>query len=212
VTISVVQGPQGGGKSLYGAWLLAQMVEFGSYDVCATNMECTPLHPAFDELVALGDEDAPVWDGTLGFWDVLPDNSFVVIDEADIFFHNSESRDLAKTSARLFFKQHRKRRFDIVLIVQEFEQLWNLLRSRSFTQEFVVCECDSVRMAGDWRARMVQACIPRSAWRFRRWVYSVWPPRKAPPLDTGVLTFKQAREIYGWYRTEQLISQAAGKL
>ena len=184
-------------------WLCAQLASRGR--VVATNIELKSDHPYYDRICRIGTDDTPIVDDDKQFWSYIKRPCTYIIDEADIFY---DCRDHSKTARQfdVYLKQHRKRRDDVVFIVQYPDNLY--VRIRRLTQEWVWCYKDGgVNIAGDIQGWMMRTFIPERFWRFRRTYFGHAKMRASDVTRTGYFTFAEASEMFGWYRTDQLIGQ-----
>lgn len=193
--IIAVAGLPGSGKSLYAAWWMAQAFARAGRRLIATNLELTESHPAYRVAVKM-DEDY-VWDGKKGFWDRLPPAPWtIVVDELDQWFDAQEATQLnRKTSARAYWKQHRKMGHTVMLLVQDISNLY--VRIRRQVSELVVCWRD-----GEGLSPGIFAYLPKSWRQYRRAVYLGPEPFKQQ-VGVGAMSEAQARVVYGWYKTTQ---------
>lgn len=202
--ISGIVGLPGSGKTLRALMLLEQAVRAGRF--CATNIRLTDACP-FASQVALLDDDAgrfPVFSDRgkgdfRAFWHVLPKDSrpFVVIDEADNHWDSLDFSKLVATDVKLFFKQHRKWGYDVVYICQNLGNVYN--RIRRMTQDWYLC-IDEYR-----QDRIKRMFLPRSWCKFWAIHYADEKMEKKAEMGRGFLRWREAKRMFGWYDTEQLI-------
>jgi hypothetical protein len=208
--ITVICGKTGSGKSLYAMWLMNELSQAGKR-VC-TNMELTPKHPSYSKIVRIGTDEYPVLDEDRAFFSYFKRDKHghtymnFFIDEADVDLDCTDSVGLTKQlpQIRSYFKQHRKRRDNIWLIVQNPNWLYN--RIRDIAHEFVWCTMD-----GDtsWNGNpLLKYVIPRAFWQYRRQSFSELDMRPDSFLRSGSITFREGEKLYDWYRTEQIIGSA----
>jgi len=203
--IKGVTGLPGSGKSLYLLWVIWQAVRSGR--PVATNIELTPNCPFSDDVILLDDSsEYPVFvqrgKETRAFWHFMPPGVLYVIDEADNYFDSMDFTRLheAGNDVRLYFKQHRKRGDDLVLAVQNLDNLW--ARIRRMVQSWVICDWN-------YRSRPLFKYFPIRWSKFVREEYGHESMREGTFLSAGFFSYREAQELFGWYRTEQLIGDIA---
>ena len=201
--IKVVLGLPGSGKTLYMLWLMQQYVNSGR--LVASNIRLTDRCP-FKNAVALLDDDEgkfPVCtegdkkkkESYRAWWHYLGPNWVIFIDEADTYFDSSDYRDLQR-DVRIYFKQHRKLRHDIILSVQNVDNLY--VRVRRMVQAWVLCDFNR-------RSSRLMQWLPGDWSRFLRAEYGTPQLRDDSLLGTGYFWMNEARQMFSWYDTEQLL-------
>ena len=202
--IQCICGPTGGGKSLYAVWLMHQLAKSGRR--IATNIELTDKHPAYNQVFKIGTEQFPILDKDKAFFSYFPRDARghsgmnYFIDEADIDLDCTYWNSMAD-QVRIYFKQHRKLKDNIFLIVQDPNFLYN--RIRSLVHEYVWCTMDGdLSWAGN---RLLMHLIPKHYWRYRRASFSHIDMKPTHLLRTGSMSFAEGQRYWSWYKTEQLI-------
>lgn len=215
MAVIVVTGDPGNGKGVFAMWLLEQAVASGRavYSNIRLNDECP-----FSDRVALLDDDADEWPVYRGkpagngkpaskdysaFWHYAQRDSVIVIDEADLYF-DCKDQDAMGKDIRKYLKEHRKRRHDVIFIVQRVENLY--VRIRRLAQRFIVCEWT-------WRSlRMLQMMAgligEQAAMRLSRFVRVEFASEEFSPMSymtDGAISYKDAQRYFGWYDTEQIL-------
>lgn len=197
-------GRPGSGKSLYMLWILEQFVKAGRK--VASNIELTPECPFIDKVALLDDpeEEYPVFREECNgkpyraFWHYLGPGWAIVIDEADNYFDCTDHGKMAK-DVRLYFKQHRKLKHDVVLGVQCVDNLY--VRIRRMVQSWIVCEYTRST------AGFVEKHFPLSWSRFIRGEYCDQALRQL--VNAGHFWYHEAQRMFSWYRTEQIVGTTA---
>ncbi len=213
--IQVVCGLPGEGKTLYCSWLIEQLACVQSRRV-VTNIELTEKHKAY-ELAYRIDYPDPENPGVIKYpivshegcffnWFDDGQGSVFVIDEADIFFDASDHAKILK-QVKIYFKQHRKRKDDIILIVQFPENLW--VRIRRLVNEWVWCYRDSKLNPPPGIPGFLFDFIPDDLLRFNRNTYAKASMQPASLIRSGYITTAEARKLYGTFVTEQLIGDVS---
>lgn len=113
-------GPLGGGKGLFAMELLDM---YSPLRPCFTNMTILPGAPFYKSIRPM--QSAEVWDV-----EQYPRGSFLLIDEADLFFWSQDYRKLGK-KALPFMKLVRKRHIGVVFVCQRLANLYNVFRDLS---------------------------------------------------------------------------------
>jgi zonular occludens toxin Zot len=202
--IQCICGLPGEGKTIYAVWLVEQLVRQGRRVV--TNIELKTDHPAYDRVYSIGSDDYPVVSDKGCFFNHFPPGSVYVIDEADVYF---DASDHGKTpqQVRLYFKQHRKRRDDVVLIVQYPANLY--VRIRRLVNEWVWCYRDGAINGLPGVAGLLLKVLPKRFHRFNRNTYALESMQHNSLIRSGYITTKEASAMYDWYTTEQLIGDCS---
>lgn len=201
--IKGVTGLPGSGKTLYLLWVMQQAVLGGR--AVATNIALTERCPFFNDVIFMDDEEYPVFElkgkEARAFWHYMPPGCLYVIDEVDNYFDSMDFTRLhdAGNDTRLYFKQHRKRRDDLVLCVQNLDNLWT--RIRRMVQSWVVCDWN-------YRSYPLMKWLPISISKFWRGEFGHESLRAETFLSSGYFTYAEAEEMFSWYDTEQLIGGA----
>lgn len=195
--ITCVCGLPGEGKSLYLVWLINQFAQAGR--LVATNLELLPAHPAYDKVIRIDTEDYPVVSMNRCFFSYLPPGCVVVIDEADIYFDATDHAKIV-SQVRIYFKQHRKRGDTVILCCQRPANMW--VRIRRLVGEWIWCHKDG---GSDQAVGFVWYLIPKFMHRFRRASFAGETMRQTDFIRAASFSMKEAQQMYGWYKTEQLI-------
>src|ERR1700728_140784 len=127
--IRIIHGINGKGKSLMMSEVLSYYpAPFRIY----TNVRLRPAHPYHKQAILIGGHNHPIcctcgagiwrWAG----WGQLS-NAVIGIDEADLYFDSFKYVEL-REEGYAFFKQQRKRGYEIFLVVQFMNTLYNRLR------------------------------------------------------------------------------------
>jgi hypothetical protein len=207
--IRAVIGKPGHGKTLYSLYAMMTFLRAGWR--VATNIELLPACPFERRVFFLGGKDYPVFqlpepksewhpDGLpyKAFWHYMPPRTAYVLDELDNDFDSLEFLKFAGEAkdARLYFKQHRKREDVLIYTVQSIDNLWN--RIRRMTETFVCCEYN-------FRTSPLIRTLGRRWSRFLRAEYGSEQLQEKDRIADGYFTFAEGREMFSWYRTNQLI-------
>lgn len=210
--ITAVLGQPGHGKSLYAAWLINELAHSPAYSFVATNVALLPAHPAYKRVLAVGEgSKIPVYKPArekgaepVFFWDFLTQGvgellgkCALVLDEYDKIFPSGGFEPKHTEAVHWYHSQHRKHHHDVWVILQELDNLH--VRIRRQVDRVIWCENTAMSQASTLR------WLPKRLARLVRYSYS---SRKCRPKDlqeTNSFLMSEAEEIYGWYRTDQLI-------
>lgn len=201
--IQAVCGHLGSGKTLYCVWQIHQLALQGR--PVATNIDLTPQHPAYDYVVKIGGDDAPIVGEDGCFFNYMPPGVDYVIDEGDVWFDCQEYHKIA-TQVRLYFKQMRKREDRMIMTIQAPENLWN--RIRRLCQDWVWCHKDTPGMDGGFRG-LAARLVPQKYHRFSRSHFSASAMLPRQFQRGGHFRFHEAAEMFTWYETKQLLGDCS---
>ena len=200
----VVAGDLGSGKTLQMMqWIQAEVLKDRPV---YSNIELLPACPFYDKVARLDHPDGscPILEGdrpkrgvvSVGYrawWNYVLPGSFVVIDEADLWFDAAEHGELGH-DVRGFHKMLRKVDLDVVYIVQSVSNLY--VRLRRLAQRFIICEWNyrvmrafrwlPIRMSSFFRSEFVDEAL-------------------VDERDTVRIPYGEAVQYFGWFRTKQLM-------
>jgi hypothetical protein len=212
--IRVVLGKPGSGKTLYMLWLMGQYLAAGR--PVATNIRLTKACPFYNRVAMLDDDEAkwPVFQEPdkdrdipyRAFWHYLNPNGLagpwaIFVDEADNYWDSSEFGRLnVAKDVRLYHKQHRKLKHDIIYSVQNLDNLY--VRVRRMVQSFVVCEYTR-------RSSRLYKYLPSWCQKFCRAEFTSEQFGPKTLVGNGSFTWWEAKKMFTWYTTEQLIGDTS---
>lgn len=209
MSIRVICGHIGQGKTLYALSLLGQAVEAGRPTFTNIRLVGGPYADRVgflddDECLVCGEHPRDV-DKKSGkpryeaFWHYLPKGSVVVIDEADWYFDCGDFSRMGK-DVRQYHKQVRKLGHDLIYIVQHVPNLY--VRIRRLVTSFVVCEWN-------YRTSRLFEKLPIGWSRFLRSEFSAddFSPRNH--TADGFWTYSEGAAFFPWYRTDQMLGDVS---
>jgi hypothetical protein len=225
MAIIIVSGDPGNGKGIKAMQFLEQAHASGRQ--IYTNIKLRPECPFADDVALLDDPEGkfPVYRGTpagrdhkgrqqpasedyCAFWHYVVPNSVVMLDEADAYFDCSDHSAVG-ADIRLFHKQHRKLKIDLIYIVQSVENLY--IRIRRLTQRFVHVEWNWRSMAMFQQMAGVMGVDRTMLWT--RFLCGEFGKADLSPksfLSAGYISYREARDKYfKWYDTEQIIGDTS---
>jgi hypothetical protein len=202
MSIRVVCGHIGQGKTLYALSLLEQAAKVGR--PVLTNISLSSRCPYASRVGFIDDEEALVCGRTRSgryeaFWHFAPPESVVVIDEADWYFDCSDHGSVAK-DVRQYHKQVRKLKHDLIYIVQHVPNMY--VRIRRLTTSFVVCEWN-------YRSNRFFQLLPKAWSRFQRSEFSSDEFTRRSHMADGYWTYSEGSRFFPWYRTDQMLGDVS---
>ncbi|MEM6538817.1 MAG: zonular occludens toxin domain-containing protein [Pseudomonadota bacterium] len=199
--IQCICGLPGNGKTLYAVWLAHELISQGRR--VATNIEITGSFPYADQIYRIGCDNYPIVSKEGCYFNWFPGETVFIIDEADAYFDSEDWGKIASQN-KLYLKQHRKRGDDVIFLLQYPTNLW--VRIRRMVNEWVWCRKDGELNIGQgFIDSMIYSMLPEKMRRFRRASYVNETMLPNQFIRGGHFTFAEAEQIYGWYKTEQLI-------
>ena len=181
------------------------------------NIDLLPACPYASRVVRMDTPGFPISadrrDSTTGyqfFWEYVPTGALICIDEGDIHFDSADHK-IFGANCKIYHKQSRKFDHDIIYIVQNVSNLYK--RIRSLTGRFILAEhtYKTLRVMG-----IFQSLFGKSfALSLSRFIYGEFRCDKFVPRNlagVGHFSFAEARPMFGWYNTKQLLGHTEAVL
>jgi hypothetical protein len=213
--IYLISGDIGSGKTLKVMQWMEQAAAAGRF--IATNILLREDCPFHDDValidtpqypIARDDDEQKSATGEVPynyFWEYIPREALVVIDEADIYFDSSDHGKM-KRACKIYHKQLRKFRHDLVYIVQRNSNMYK--RIRDLAGRYIYAE-NTYRTRRIFRMLdgIVGEKVSQYLSRFNYYEFA------DPSLDwsqvrgSGHFTYAEASQYFGHFDTEQLLGE-----
>ena len=209
--IYTLNGDIGGGKTLQAIGLIKLATDAGR--MVMTDIVLTDRCPFADKVMQIGTPEFPVAEEHPGpdqkykfFWQYALDfpNALIVLDEADIEFDSADYQWFAK-DCKIYNKQCRKFGHDVVYIVQRLSNLYK--RIRDMAGRHILCEHN---YRTDREFRWIEAILGKqTALNMSRFLKSEYSdPTLKVSRGGGYFSYREARPMFGWYNTQQLLGSS----
>ncbi len=204
--LTISYGMPGSGKGLHAIMAMEQALMRRRKVV--TNIKLSKACPWRKYVGFLSNRD--VWDGKEGFWSRVPNEHFIVIDEADNFFDADWGRmasdkfgsdDPDVVTPRTYFKQHRHYFHDLLLVTQCIDNLW--IRIKRVATQHLYCEWS-------FRTTPLHRDIPIGWTKFHYITHVGVQLKPDAVISQGFQRYSVMQRYFDYYESDQIIGAGGG--